>query len=124
MGSGSRGIGRYPQQGGGAWGGGGGVGGGPRGGMILGRRGGYPGRRGQGPMSGGMPRTHSAGTAEIAQRSGGDSMPVDDSYALETTLSRIRQRYALYFNLPPGVKAGEERAIGVSLAETATARHP
>jgi len=123
MGSGSRGIGRYPQQGGGSWPGGGGVGGGPLGGIILGRRGGYPGRRGQGPMSGGMPRTHSAGTAEIAQRSGGDSMPVDDSYALETTLSRIRQRYALYFNLPPGVKAGEERAIEVSLADNATARY-
>lgn len=123
MGSGRRGVGRYPQQGGGSWPGGGGIGGGPLGGIILGRRGGYPGRGGQGGPMGGTPRTHSAGTAEIAQRSGGDSMPVDDSYALESTLSRIRQRYALYFNLPPGVRAGEERAIEVSLADGAMGRY-
>jgi VWFA-related protein len=118
----SRGMGRVPQGGGGSWPGGGGAGGGPLGGIILGRRGGY-GNRGQGPMGGGMPRTHSAGTAEIARRSGGDSMPVDDAYALETTLSRLRQRYALYFNLPPGVRAGEERSIEVSLADGALRRY-
>jgi hypothetical protein len=50
-------------------------------------------------------------------------MPVDDAYALETTLSRLRQRYALYFNLPAGVRAGEERAIEVSLADGALRRH-
>ena len=115
----SRSIGRVPQ-GGGSWPGGG-VGGGPLGGIILGRRGGYGNRGPGGPMSGG-PRTHSAGTAEIARRSGGDSMPVDDAYALETTLSRLRQRYALYFNLPPGVRAGEERSIEVSLADGARRR--
>ena len=71
----------------------------------------------------GSPRTHSAGTAEIARRSGGDSMPVDDSYALESTLSRIRQRYALYFNLPAGVRAGEERAIEVTLADASMGRY-
>jgi VWFA-related protein len=115
---GSRGMGRVPQ-GGGSWPG---SGGGPLGGIILGggRRGGYPGRGG--PMSGG-PRTHSAGTAEIARRSGGDSMTVDDAYALETTLSRLRQRYALYFNLPPGVRAGDERTIEVSLANGALRRY-
>src|SRR5580704_5543157 len=116
----SRGMGRGTPQGGGGWPGGG-VGGGPLGGIILGRRGGY-GNRGQGPMGGG-PRTHSAGTAEIARRSGGDSMPVDDAYALETTLSRLRQRYALYFNLPAGVRAGEERSIEVSLADGALRRY-
>jgi VWFA-related protein len=115
----SRSIGRVPQ-GGGSWPGGSG-GGGPLGGIILGRRGGY-GNRGPGPMSRG-PRTHSAGTAEIARRSGGDSMSVDDAYALETTLARLRQRYALYFNLPPGVRAGEERAIEVSLADGALRRY-
>jgi VWFA-related protein len=114
-----RGMGRVPQ-GGGSWPGGGGVGGGPLGGIILGRRGGYGNR---GPMSGGAPRTHSAGTAEIARRSGGDSMTVDDAYALETTLSRLRQRYALYFNLPAGVRAGEERSIEVSLADNASRRY-
>lgn len=117
---GTRGMGRYPQ-GGGSWPGSGG-GQGPLGGVILGRRGGYP-RGGGGPGMGG-PRTHSAGTAEIARRSGGDSMSVDDAYALETTLSRLRQRYALYFNLPPGVRAGEERTIEVSLADSAIRRYP
>src|SRR5207247_5128250 len=70
------------------------------------------------------PRTHSAGTAEIAQRSGGDSMPVDDAYALENTLARIRQRYALHFNLPQGVRSGEERNIEVSLSDAARQRYP
>jgi hypothetical protein len=50
-------------------------------------------------------------------------MTVDDAYALETTLSRLRQRYALYFNLPAGVKAGEERAIEVTLADGALRRY-
>src|SRR5579864_2358673 len=114
---GTRGMGRGVPQGGGGWPGAGG--GGPLGGIILGRRGGYGNR---GPM-GGAPRTHSAGTAEIARRSGGDSMSVDDASALETTLSRLRQRYALYFNLPAGVRAGEERAIEVSLADSALRRY-
>ena len=68
-------------------------------------------------------RTHSAGTAEIARQSGGDSMPVEYASALESMLSRIRQRYALYFNLPPGVKRGEERSIEVSLADVARQRY-
>ena len=70
------------------------------------------------------PRTHSAGTAQIARQSGGDSMPVDYSSALESTLSRIRQRYALYFNLPPGVRRGEERRIEVSMVESTRQRYP
>lgn len=93
--------------------------GGPLGGIILGRRGGY-GRRGPVMMS----RTQSAGTAEIAQRSGGDSLPVDHASALETTLTRIRQRYALHFYLPEGVRPGEERGIEVELADTARRRFP
>ena len=51
-------------------------------------------------------------------------MPVDDAYSLERALSRIRQRYALHFNLPPGVKSGEERAIEVSLSDAARRRYP
>lgn len=110
--------------GGGGWPGGGVGIGGPLGGIILGRRGGGGpyGGRGSGGMGGN--RTQSAGTAEIARRSGGDSMPVDDASALETTLARIRQRYALHFKLPDGVKPGEERAIEVSLAEGAQQRYP
>lgn len=102
-------------------GGGGGIGGGlggvifgqPRGGYGGGRRGGYPG----GGYGGS--RTKSAGTSEIARDSGGDSMSVDQASALDDTLSRLRQRYALYFLVPPGARAGEERSIEVSLSSNA-----
>lgn len=101
--------------------------GGPLGGIILGRRGGYGGGRPQGRGGNGGyggPHTASAGTSEIARESGGDSLPVDDASALETTLSRIRQRYALHFLLPPGVTPGEERNIDVALADRAVRRYP
>jgi VWFA-related protein len=122
--------GSYP--GGGYPGGSGGGIGGPLGGIILGRRsptGGYPGGGGGGsryPGGGnvGGPHTQSAGTSEIARHSGGDSMPVDDAQALENTLARIRQRYALYFYLPAGVQAGQERNIEVALAGAAMRRYP
>lgn len=108
-------------QGGGSWPGGGPTLGGPLGGIILGRRGPYGGRGQGGPMA---PHTQSAGTSEIARRSGGDSMPVDDASALETTLSRIRQRYALHFHLPDGVKPGQERDVEVELADATRRRYP
>jgi len=127
-------YGRYPTGGGGqrrgTWGGGPGIGGGlggPLGGIILGPRGGggpygggsrYPGGGGVGG-----PHTQSAGTAEIARDSGGDSMSVDGASALQDTLSRIRQRYALYFNLPDGVKPGQERNIEVDLASSTRRRY-
>jgi VWFA-related protein len=113
--------GRYP--GGGYPGGGypGGGGGGSLGGIILGRpRGGYPGGGG-GQMGS---HTQSAGTREIALRSGGDSLTVDDGYALQDTLARIRQRYALHFYLPDGVRPGEERYINVELADNTRSRYP
>jgi hypothetical protein len=72
----------------------------------------------------GRPRTHSAGTSQIAEHSGGDSIPVDHANGLETTLERIRQRYALHFYLPPGVRAGQERDIEVLLADSAKRRYP
>src|SRR5262249_39151631 len=40
------------------------------------------------------------------------------------TLQRIRQRYALHFYLPPGVRAGQERNIEVALSEAAKRRYP
>ena len=110
--------------GGGGWPGGGGGIAGPLGGIILGRPGGGGPYGGRGPGGTGGPRTRSAGTAEIARRSGGDRLPVDDASALETTLARIRQRYALHFILPEGVKPGEERAIEVSLADATRQRYP
>jgi len=95
--------------------------GGPLGGIILGPRGGsrYP--RGGGGTGGA--RTQSAGTAQIARDSGGDSMSVNDASALEDTLARIRQRYTLYFNLPEGVQPGQERNIQVDLTPEARPRY-
>jgi VWFA-related protein len=125
-------YGRFPTGGGGqrrgTWGGGPGIGGGlggPLGGIILGPRGGgpYGGRRYPGGGGLGGPHTQSAGTSEIARDSGGDSMSVDGASALEDTLSRIRQRYALYFNLPEGVKPGQERNIEVDLTSAARRRY-
>src|SRR5580698_2931105 len=102
-------AGQYGRRGGGRPGGlgGGGLGGG-LGGIIFGPRGGgnsYPGG------GGGGSHTQSAGTVEIAQDSGGDSMSVNDASALEDTLARLRQRYTLYFNLPEGAQPGQERNI-------------
>ena len=112
---------RYPGNGGGGPGVGGG---GPLGGVIFGRRNPYPsGGGGRGPNSAGG-HTQSAGTSQIARDSGGDSMSVDDAYGLQTTLQRLRQRYALYFYLPTGVRPGEERSITVDLADAANRRYP
>ncbi len=106
----------------GGWGGGQGGGpglGGPLGGIIFGRGGGnrYPGGGGAAGQ-----RHQSAGTAEIARDSGGDSMSVNDASALEDTLERLRQRYTLYFNLPDGVQPGQERNIEADLAPQARRR--
>jgi VWFA-related protein len=116
----SNGGGGYPGGGrrsGGGWPGGGGGGWPP---VIFGPGGG--GGRRTGPVMT-RSRTKSAGTSEIARASGGDSMPVNDASALETTLSRIRQRYALYFYLPDGVKPGQERNIEVALTDAARQRY-
>ena len=114
--------------GGGGWPSAGGGMGGPLGGIIFGRRGpyGYPGGSGGGsggPVYG-RSRTQSAGTAEIARQSGGDSMRVDEASALETTLTRLRQRYTLHFNLPDGVQPGQERQVEVQLADASRRRYP
>ncbi len=86
--------------------------------IIFGRR-----RRMPGPVIL-HPRTQSAKTAEIAKRSGGDSMKIDDASSFETTLARLRQRYALHFHLPEGVQPGQERDIEVDLAAAARRLHP
>jgi VWFA-related protein len=95
-----------------------------RGGIGMGGMGvpigGYPNNY---PTNGGGSRTHSAGTSEIARDSGGESLPVDDASALETTLSRLRQRYSLYFQLPPGARRGQEREVEISLADDAMRRY-
>ncbi len=113
----------YPRTGGG-WPGGIGLPGGI--GFPGGRgRGGYPGGGGggNGPVIMGG-RTRSAGTDQVARESGGDDMSVDQSSALEDTLTRLRQRYALHFTLPEGVRAGQERTIQLDLASAARRRYP
>ena len=90
--------------------------GGGMGGIIFGQpNGGYGGRRGAEQTT----PTQPAGSREIAQRSGGDSASVYDASAFEDTLNRIRQRYALYFHIPPDARPGEERRIEVQLADSA-----
>ena len=70
------------------------------------------------------PRTQSAGTSEIANQSGGDSMEVDQGAAFEHTLTRIRERYALYFYLPDGVQPRESSSVEVDLSNAARKRYP
>jgi len=74
-------------------------------------------------MGGGYDPSHTAGTAQIAADTGGDTMRVDDAGSLQDTLSRLRQRYALYFYLPEGSKGAEDRNIQVDLAQNARIRY-
>jgi VWFA-related protein len=108
---------------GGTWGSGGGgwPGGGtgwPGGGGI-----GFPG--GGGPVilgpGGGGDRSHTAGTATIASDSGGDTMRVDEASALEDTLAKLRQRYALHFYFPDG--SSDQRSVRVDLSQEARMRY-
>lgn len=70
------------------------------------------------------PRTRSAGTANIARQSGGDSMAVSNAAAFEDTLARIRQRYSLYYYLPEGSQPGDERAVEIALSDAARQQYP
>lgn len=93
---------------------------GPLGGIIFGRR---------GPLGGGGPvyrggSTQPFGTAEVAQKAGGDSTPVSHAYGLSGTFESLRQRYALHFYLPDGVRPGQERDIEVQLSASAARRYP
>jgi VWFA-related protein len=83
-------------------------------GDLIPRRFGYP----------RFPRTQSAGTSQIANQSGGDSMAVDQAAAFEQTLERIRERYALYFYLPEGLQPSEEHSVEVLLADAPRRRYP
>jgi VWFA-related protein len=100
---------------GGGWPGSGGGIGLPGGGGI-----GFPGSGG-GVISG--DRSHTAGTANIANDSGGDVMPVTDASALEDTLERLRQRYALNYYLPEGSSLGDQRTVQLTLSADARRRY-
>jgi len=86
--------------------------------IIFGPR--YPGRS-PGSI---RPHTQSAGTAEIARESGGDSMSVEDASALQETLANLRQRYSLFFSVPADAKVGQRRTISVALTREAARRYP
>jgi hypothetical protein len=51
-------------------------------------------------------------------------MTVNDASAFHDTLARIRERYALYFYLPEGVRPGDVRSVGVELSDVARQRYP
>ena len=87
--------------------------------IIFGPR--FPGRY---PRPAPRPHTQSAGTAEIARASGGDSLPVEHADALQETLEHLRQRYSLFFSVPAEARVGERRTIAVALAAEAARRYP
>ena len=99
---------------GGGWPGSGGGIGFPGGGIGL------PGGRGG---MGGVDMSHTAGTATIAGDSGGDVMQISDASALEDTLARLRQRYALHYYLPEGSRPADQRTVLVTLSQDAKRRY-
>ncbi len=99
---------------GGGWPGSGGGIGFPGGGIGL------PGGRGGGY---GVDPSHTAGTATIASDSGGDVMQVSDASALEDTLARLRQRYALHYYVPEDARPSEQRTVLVTLSKDAKRRY-
>lgn len=109
----------------GTWGGNGGGIGMPGGGGWPGGGIGFPGGGGpMGPGGGlGSDPSHSAGTRTIAEDSGGDTMDVDQASALQDTLQRLRQRYALHFYLPEGTQAGDRQTVRVELSQEAKLRY-
>ncbi|MGA7409755.1 MAG: VWA domain-containing protein [Bryobacteraceae bacterium] len=80
---------------------------------------GIPGRGGMG----GVDMSHTAGTATIAGDSGGDVMQISDASALEDTLARLRQRYALHYYLPEGSRPADQRTVLVTLSQDAKRRY-
>ncbi len=49
---------------------------------------------------------------------------MNEASALETTIERIRQRYALHFHMPPDAGPGQERHVDVQLVAAARQRYP
>ena len=92
--------------------------------------GGWPGSGNGGGIPGGgvnipsLGEDHSAGTETIARDSGGDTMPITDTSSLASTLSRLRQRYALHFYMPEGSSDKTQHSIRVDLATEARILNP
>lgn len=87
---------------------------------IPGTSGPFPGGGGGYPPAG--RQANSAGTEEIARESGGDSSSVYAPSALETTLSRIRQRYSLHY-LMEDANTTAGRRLQVFLSPESRKRH-
>ena len=51
-------------------------------------------------------------------------MPINDATSLESTLSRLRQRYALHFYMPEEAQAKTHHDIRVDLSTEARIRYP
>jgi VWFA-related protein len=68
------------------------------------------------------------GMRDIAARTGGDSLNTSDAAeGLRLMIERLRQRYSLYYALPPigaPVRPGEERRVEIQLTSQAQARNP
>ncbi len=88
--------------------------------MIWGSRSPAPGAP---PATVGPYRYGSAGSPEIARKSGGDSLSINDAGAVETTFERIRKRYAIYFQLPEGM-TDARRGLELDLTDAARRRYP
>ncbi len=102
-------------------------GGRPNGGINFPTGGGWPGGGGipgGGTISTPLDPDHTAGTESIAADSGGDTMSINDAAALESTLSRLRQRYALHFYMPEDAIAKAQHSIRVDLSTEARIRYP
>jgi VWFA-related protein len=60
----------------------------------------------------------------VASKTGGEVVNADNpGHAFREMLHRIRKRYSIYYEMPPGV-AGKSRQVSVELSDEARARYP
>ncbi len=60
----------------------------------------------------------------VAAKTGGEVVNADDpGHAFREMLHRIRKRYSIYYEMPPG-SPGKSRTVSVELSEEAKGRHP
>jgi hypothetical protein len=60
----------------------------------------------------------------VAAKTGGETVNADDpGHAFREMLHRMRMRYSIYYQMPPG-KAGTSRQVTLSLSAAAKARYP
>ena len=60
----------------------------------------------------------------VAARTGGEVVNADNpGHAFREMLHRIRKRYSIYYEMPPGMP-GKSRQVSVELSEDAKSRYP